>query len=430
MKEDFLHYVWKFQKFDAMGLNTSSGQAVRVKFVGQHNFNSGPDFFNSQLYIGSQLWAGNVEIHIKASDWFVHGHELDVAYDNVILHVVWENDSEIYRKDGTTIPTIAIKGVISSETLLNYKNLFSKKHKWINCENEFGQVEEFVHKAWLERLFVERLERKSEAIMKQLKKYNNHWESLLFQLLCKNFGLKVNGEAFQSIAQSVDFSVVKKCNQNQHDLESLLFGQAGFLEVDKEDGYLIKLQNNFAFLKNKFNLQDSAAVPSKFFRLRPRNFPTIRLSQLASLYSNKRQLFSEVIFDASSNNSVKSLSEFYTIFDVSASEYWDTHYNFGVVSSRRKKKLSKKFIDLLLINTIIPLQFCYAKQMGKDVSEVLLKLTSSISSEENSIVKKYNELRPNVISAFESQALLQLKTEYCNKMRCLDCAVGNAILKG
>jgi hypothetical protein len=430
MKEEFLHYIWKYQKFISGRLISSNGEEVRVIVVGQHNLNSGPDFFNSQLYIGSQLWAGNVEIHIKASDWFVHHHEVDQAYDNVILHVVWENDSEIYRKDGTTIPTVEIENNISPYTISSYKNLFSKKHKWINCENDYGHVEDFVHKAWLERLFVERLERKSEAIMEQLEKNNNHWESLLFQLLCKNFGLKVNGDAFLSIAQSVDFSRIQKCNHNQQDLESLLFGQAGFLDVDKEDGYFIKLQNNFAFLKYKFNLQDSTALPSKFFRLRPRNFPTIRLSQLASLYSKKRQLFSEVIFDPSSNNSVKDLSEFYTIFDVSASEYWDTHFNFGVVSARRKKKLSEKFIDLLILNTIIPIQFCYAKQMGKDVSEVLLKLASSISSEENSIIRKYNELKPNVISAFESQALLQLKSEYCNKMRCLDCAVGNAIIKG
>ncbi|MFT4668891.1 MAG: hypothetical protein ACI840_000722 [Ulvibacter sp.] len=428
MKEEFLHYVWKYQKFISGRLISSNGEEVRVIVVGQHNLNSGPDFFNSQLYIGAQLWVGNVELHLKASDWFVHRHEVDPTYDNVILHVVWENDSEIYRKDGTTISTVEIKDRIPANTISSYKHLFSKKHKWINCEKEYGQVEEFTYKAWLERLFVERLERKSEVIIHHLKKSNNHWESLLFELLCKNFGLKVNGEAFLSIAQSVDFSLVQKCSQDQYDLESLLFGQAGFLEVDKEDGYLIKLQNNYEYLKYKFNLRDSTALPSKFFRLRPRNFPTIRLSQLASLYSKRRHLFSEVIFDASTYNSVKSISELYTVFDVSASDYWDTHYNFGVVSAKRKKKLSKKFIDLLIINTIIPMQFCYAKQMGKDISEVLLKLTSSISAEENSIVKKYNELRPKTRSAFESQALLQLKTEYCNKMRCLDCAVGNAIL--
>lgn len=430
MKEEFLYYVWKYQKFISGRLISSNGEEVTVNIVGQHNLNSGPDFFNSQLYIGLQLWAGNVEIHIKSSDWYVHKHEVDEAYDNVILHVVWENDSEIYRKDGTAIPTIEIKNSVSPHTLSSYKRLFSKKHKWINCENEYAQVASFVHTAWLERLFVERLERKSEVIMDQLEKNNNHWESLLFQLLCKNFGLKVNGDSFLSIAQSVDFSIVQKCIQNQADLESLLFGQAGFLEVDKEDGYFIKLQRNFAFLKHKYNLKDSGVLPSKFFRLRPRNFPTIRLSQLASLYSKKQQLFSQLIFDPTSKDSIKDISKFYAIFNVSASEYWDTHYNFGVLSVRRKKKLSKKFIDLLVLNTIIPLQFCYAKQMGRDISEVLIALTSSISAEENSIVKKYNDLNPNVVSAFESQALLQLKSEYCDKMRCLDCSIGNAILKG
>ena len=430
MKEEFLHYVWKYQKFISGRLISSNGEEVRVIVIGQHNSNSGPDFFNSQLYIGSQLWAGNVEIHIKASDWFVHNHEVDQAYDNVILHVVWENDSEIYRKDGTTIPTVEIKKSIPPSTMSSYKHLFSKKHKWINCEKEYGHVEDFAHKSWLERLYVERLERKSEAIMDQLKKCNNHWESLLFQLLCKNFGLKVNGDAFLSIAQSVDFSLVKKCSQDQSDLESLLFGQAGFLDVDKEDGYLIKLQKNYAYIKHKFNLGSSNAIIPRFFRLRPPNFPTIRLSQLATLYAKRKQLFSEVIFDTSAKNYSKNLSYFYEIFDVAASEYWDNHYNFGVISVKRRKLISKKFIDLLLINTVIPLQFCYAKEMGRDVSEVLFKLASSISAEENSIVKKYNELRPMTMSAFESQALIQQKTMYCDKMRCLECAVGNAILKG
>ena len=429
MKEDFLHYVWKFQKFNAKGLQTSLGQAVRVKLVGQHNLNSGPDFFNSQLYIGSQLWAGNVEIHIKASDWFAHRHEVDEAYDNVILHVVWENDSEIYRKDGSTIPTVVIKDVISSETLSNYQNLFSKKHKWINCENEFGDIDDFLLKSWLERLYVERLERKSELIESQLKKNNNHWEALLFQLLCKNFGLKVNGDAFLSIAQSIDFSVVKKCSQKQLDLESLLLGQAGFLDVDKEDGYLIKLQKNYAYLKHKFKLENSNAIAPRFFRLRPPNFPTIRLSQLAALYAKRGQLFSQVIFDASANNISKNLTYFYEIFDVSASEYWDTHYNFGVLSVKRRKLLSKKFIDLLLINTIIPLQFCYARNSGRDASEVMLALASRVSSEENTVVKKFQELRSIAMTSFESQALIELKTVYCDEMRCLDCAVGNAILK-
>jgi hypothetical protein len=428
MKEDFLHYVWKFQKFDAKGLKTTSGQTVRVKLIGQHNFDSGPDFFNSQLYIGSQLWAGNVEIHIKASDWFAHGHELDKAYDNVILHVVWENDSEIYRKDGTTVPTIVVKDIIFSETLSNYQKLFSKKHKWINCENEFRNTDDFLLKSMFDRLYIERLERKSHLIAVELKKNNNNWEALLFQLLSKNFGLKVNGDAFLGIAQSVDFSVVQKCSQKQFDLESLLLGQARFLDTEKEDGYLIMLQKNYVYIKHKFKLENSNLIAPKFFRLRPPNFPTIRLSQLTALYTKRRQLFSEVIFNTSGNSYSKGLSYFYELFDVAASEYWDTHYNFGVISVKRRKALSKNFIDLLLINTIIPLQFYFAKQMGGDASEALLELASGITSEENTVVKKYLELRPMKITAFESQALMELKTMYCDKMKCLDCRIGNSII--
>jgi len=422
MKEDFLHYVWKFQKFDTREVTTVSNELLKVIAVGQHNQNAGPDFFNAQLSIGEQLWAGNLEIHIKSSDWYVHQHQSDPAYDNVILHVVWEHDAEIFRKDNTVIPTLELKRVVASNTLTRYYDLFSKKHSWINCENSFAKVDEFILKNWLERLYVERLEQKSDLILEELKTSNNHWEALLFRMLCKNFGLKVNGEAFYSLARSIDFSVVKKCSQESLGLEALLLGQAGLLDSEKEDSYFILLQEKYAFTKYKFGLVNETVIPAKFFRLRPPNFPTIRLSQLSVLYNAKQNLFSEII-------SAKTKEDFYRIFDISASTYWDTHYNFGVTSLHKKKVLTEKFIDLLLINTIIPLQFCYAKQLGKDVAEELLQLVVLIFKEENGIVKKYNELRPIANSAFESQALLQLKNEYCNKKRCLQCAVGNAVLK-
>jgi len=430
MREDFLHYVWKFQKFDKKELSTTIGELVKVNIVGQHNLDSGPDFFNAQLYIGSQLWAGNVEIHIKSSDWYVHGHERDPAYDNVILHVVWEYDAEIFRKDNSVIPTIEIKEIVLSKTLTRFLDLFSKKHQWINCENEFAKVDDFLLKNWLETLYIERLEQKATMISKELKNSNNHWEALLFKLLSKNFGMKLNGDAFLSIAQSLDFITVQKCSQSQLDMESLLLGQAGLLDGEKEDAYFKNLQKNYAYLKHKFNLKNSEISIPKFFRLRPSNFPTIRLSQLSVLYSTKKQLFSKVIFELSFEKSTKGLDEWYSIFNISASEYWDDHYNFGVASTRRKKTLSRKFIDLLLVNSIIPLQFCYAKNLGIDISGTLLELASNIRSEENTIISKYNELRRIAFSARESQALLQLKSEYCDKMLCTRCRIGNAILKG
>ena len=429
MKEDFLHYVWKFQKFNTQDLKTTTGDLLRIIAVGQHNQNSGPDFFNAQLTIDDQFWAGNVEIHIKSSDWYLHHHENDPAYDNVVLHAVWEHDAEIFRKDNSAIPTLEMKCCIQSNTLSRYYRLFHIKHKWINCENELNQVDDFILKNWLERLYVERLEQKSEFILTALKKSNNHWEELLFKLLCKNFGLKVNGEAFSSLAESLDFSTFQKSAQTVNNLESLLFGQAGLLGDLKEDGYFKELQENYKYQKYKFGLDNSSVIVPKYFRLRPPNFPTIRLSQLAVLYVTKKQLFATLISGSSEGQLVQTLEEYYSLFKIAASEYWDTHYNFGVISVKRRKFLSKNFIDLLLINTVIPLQFCYAKYLGKDITEELLQLASRIACEENTKVKKYKKLGFIASDASQSQALLQLKNKYCDKMRCLQCAVGNSILK-
>jgi|TARA_R100000479_G_scaffold97708_1_gene48410 hypothetical protein len=423
MKEDFLHYVWKFQKFTTSQLKTTDGQSVKVISVGQHNYDSGPDFFNAKLSIEEQLWAGNVEIHLKSSDWYVHNHEKDRAYDSVILHVVWEHDADVFTKEDSPIPTVEIKSIINTATLGKYRKLFSKKQQWIPCEPELPYVESFTVHNWLEALYFERLQQKSRHILKELEKSNNHWEAVLFNLLAKNFGLKVNGDAFYSMAQSLDFSTVKKCTEKQSELEALFLGQSGLLEGINEDGYFQELQKTYKYLVHKFQLSNDEVVMPKYFRLRPPNFPTIRLSQLAMLYAVEKQLFSKVI-------STSKKEDFYKMFGVTASAYWDTHYNFGVVSAKRKKKLTKAFIDLLLINTIIPLQFCYANAVKKDISEELIQLTSSIDKEENSIIKKFNQLKPVARTALHSQGLLQLKNNYCNKVKCLQCAIGNAILKG
>ncbi|WP_310990962.1 DUF2851 family protein [Aequorivita marina] len=421
MREDFLHYVWKFQKFDVGEFFTSNNESLHIQNPGHHNLNSGPDFFNSQIAVGGQLWAGNVEIHLKSSDWYAHGHETDAAYDNVILHVVWQHDAEIFRKDGTVIPTFVIKKHVPKNTLYQYQNLFSKERKWINCERDFAAVPDFTIQNWLERLYFERLQQKEVFLLKELKSSNNHWEALLFRMLCKNFGLKVNAESFFSIAKSVDFSVVVKCSHGQKDLEALFLGQSGLLEGETEDAYFKQLQANYEFLKHKFNLRKEGVIAPKFFRLRPPNFPSIRLAQLAMLYYKTKNLFSRVI-------AINDVQDFYAIFNISASAYWDTHYNFGVSSTKRKKRLTKQFIDLLIINTILPVKFTHAVQQGKDVSEEILRLASSISSEKNTIVKKFNSLKKVAFNAAQSQALLQLKNEYCDKNKCLQCAIGNAIV--
>ena len=422
MKEDFLHYVWKFQKFEKETLSTTASEKLLILKPGQHNVQSGPDFFNGQVQIENQLWAGNIEIHLKSSDWYAHRHETDPAYDNVILHVVWEHDTEIYRKNNTVIPTLVLKERVDRSVLKQYLKLFSEKPKFINCENDFAAVDEFVISSWQERLFMERLQQKSELVFRELEAATNDWEALLFRLLAKNFGLKVNGGSFLSLAQSLEFSVVRKLRGEPFKFESVLYGLSGMLEQGKDDSYLNDLKDNYTFLAHKFKLEARGVIPPKFFRLRPPNFPTIRLSQLAMLYYKEPSLFSEII-------SAKTLDQFYDLFEVSTSKHWETHYNFGVASTKRNKRLTRDFIHLLIINTVIPLKFCYAKQVGKDVSEELVALATSLPKEENSIVKNFNLLKPIISNAFESQAMLQLKNEYCNPKKCMECAIGNSILK-
>jgi len=421
MQEDFLHYLWKHKKFQTHTLQTTNKQPIVLSAVGEHNFNSGPDFFNAKLQIGEQLWAGNVEIHIKSSDWYVHNHETDPNYDNVILHVVWEHDTEIFRKDNSIIPTLQLKPYVSETAVTAYTSLFNSAQQWINCEDRLGLVDSFVTENWLERLYMERLERKADVITQSLAQNKNNWEAVLFTLLCKNFGLKVNGDAFYSLAQAIDFSVFRKQQSKVLSMEALLFGQGQLLETDCQDPYFLSLKKEYGFLKQKFSLQPQAVVPMQFFRLRPPNFPTIRLSQLAQVYFVNQNVFSKVI-------EAKTLDDFYNLFSVETSAYWKSHYTFNKESKPIKKKVTKAFIDLLLINTIIPLKFSYSKYKGQAIEEELLSLITNISAEKNSIVTKFRSLKLDAKSALESQAVLQLKSEYCDKNRCLQCAIGNTLV--
>jgi hypothetical protein len=423
MHEDFLHYLWKHKKIDVLNLVTTDFETIEIVSVGQHNLNSGPDFFNAQLRIAEQHWAGNVEIHLKSSDWFLHNHETDKAYDNVILHVVWEHDTDVFRKDNSKLPTLVLKNFVNEATIKNYHALMNNKEQWINCENDFGRVEEFIIQNWLERLYIERLENKTELILEHLKKSNNDWESVLFKMLAKNFGLKVNGDAFLSLANSVDFSVIRKLQSNIKQLEALFFGQANLLNETIEDAYYKNLQYEYNYLKQKFKLNNDGVLPFQYFRLRPINFPTIRIAQLAMIYGSQQNLFSKLI-------GLNKLKDFYSIFSNHTTEFWQSHYTFSRSSKPMKKSISKSFIDLLLINTIIPLQYCYQKQNGIDNHEDILKLIQEIKSEKNGIVDKFQSLKPVSISAMESQALLQLKNLYCDKNKCLQCVIGNNILKG
>ncbi|MBA4319300.1 MAG: DUF2851 domain-containing protein [Flavobacterium sp.] len=421
MKEDFLHYLWKFKKFDTLNLKTFDGEEIMIINVGQYLELAGPDFFNAQITIGNQKWAGNVEIHLKSSDWYVHHHERDEAYENVILHVVWEHDTEIFRKNNSEIPVLELKKYVDSATITNYQSLISPK-SWIFCEKQLKEIDGFTINNWLERLFFERLERKAKPIFELLEQTNQDWEAVLFCLLAKNFGLNTNGEIFSKIAQSIPFSIIRKESFEVENLEALLLGNSGLLDSEKEDSYFKDLKFRYFYLLHKYQLEKIIVEPVQFFKHRPDNFPTIRLSQLANLYHNQQNLFSKI----STSNSVKSI---YETFDISASDYWQNHYQFDKESPKKKKKLSQSFIDLIIINTIIPLQFAYAKSQGKEISEDLIQLLNEVAPEKNAIMDKFSSFGIKSKNAFESQSLLQLKNEYCNKGRCLECAIGMELLK-
>ena len=421
MKEDFLHYLWKFKKFDTLNLKTSNGEEILIVNVGHYLELAGPDFFNAQIIIGDQKWAGNVEIHLKSSDWYVHHHERDVNYENVILHVVWEHDTEIFRKNNSEIPVLELRQYVDTATIANYQSLVSPK-SWIFCEKQLNEIDDFTFKNWQERLFFERLERKSKPIFELLEQTNQDWEAVLFCLLAKNFGLNTNGELFLKIAQSIPFSVIRKESFEVENLEALLLGSAGVLDIGKEDTYFKDLKFRYFYLLQKYQLEKNSVEPVQFFKHRPDNFPTIRLSQLANLYHSQQNLFSII----STSNSLVTI---YKTFEVAVSAYWQNHYQFDKESPKKLKKLSKSFVDLIVINTIIPLQFAFAKSQGKENSEDLIKLLNEVAPEKNAITDKFSFFGIYPKNAFESQSLLQLKNEYCNKSRCLECAIGMQLLK-
>lgn len=423
MKEDFLHYVWQFKKFDFLNVKTTEGQAIQLFKTGIHNeTESGPDFLDARLKIGEQKWAGNVEIHLKSSDWYAHHHEKDPAYDNVILHVVWLHDVNVFRKTNAPIPTLVLKDKVYKTALKNYRNLMAKEARWINCQQDFKSFSSFKLNNWLERLYIERLEDKSKVIKGILQKTTNNWEATLFCMLAKNFGLNINGDSFLSLALGLPFSVVRKIRDAKK-MEALLFGHSGLLNPVSNDAYAEELKTEYRYLKHKYKLTDKGVLPIRYFRLRPQNFPTVRLAQLAVLLTVHKNLFKVLIEEG-------KLEKIRKTFAIKASNYWDKHYSFGKKTKSSPKKLSKGFVDLVLINTIVPLKFCYMQSKGNIALESLLAFIRQLPAERNNIVQGYNKLRTNTAqNALDSQALIQLKKNYCDKNRCLHCNLGLELLQ-
>ncbi len=422
MTEEFLHHIWKFKLFDQSDLKTTAGEAIEILKAGIHNFDSGPDFFNAQLKVGDTLWAGNAEIHINASDWKKHFHQHDKAYNNIIVHIVYNADEPIYRTSGETIPTIEIKERIDKKIFLNYLN-FKSSSDWIPCEKQISGVPEFILNSTLDKLLLERLERKSKSISDSLQLNNNNWEETFYQHLARNFGFKTNAEPFELLAKSIPSLVLAKHKSSLLQIEALLFGQAGLLNEHLEDKYSQNLQNEYIFLKQKFKLNSIDSHLWKFLRLRPVNFPTIRIAQFANLIFNSSHLFSKMM-------EIEKCDDIKMLMNVDVSEYWHTHYVFDKPSKLKTKHLGDDSINNILINTIVPFLFVYGKQKD-DVKYVdrALQFLEQTTGENNAIIQKWEALKMPVKTAYSTQALLQLKNEYCNHKKCLNCNIGNYLLK-
>ncbi|MBO6606029.1 DUF2851 family protein [Psychroserpens sp.] len=421
MIENFLHYVWLYKKIDILHLQTTQLEPLEVISVGFPNPNSGPDFFNGQLRIGEHIWIGNIEIHIKSSDWYIHNHQNDDAYDNVILHVVYEHDVEIYRRDNSVIPTLELQNYINQDLLTSYEKLVKGDKRFINCDFGISAISKFVWHEWIDKLYFERLNERCDFVAELINRTNGDWEAVLFMALAKSFGSNVNGDAFLSIAKSFDFKVIQKLSPNAIELEALFFGQSGLLDTSIDDSYHKKLQVTYNILKQKFQLDSAGVQKLKFFRLRPINFPTIRLSQLAVLYAKESRLFSKII-------ETETIRGYYDLLRVKVTKYWESNYTFKNTAKSSTKLLTKPYIDLLLMNTILPIKFYYAKEKGLDISEHIVQLMSTIASETNSIIKNFEALKVRSPNAFYSQALIQLKTVYCDHNKCLKCSIGHVLL--
>lgn len=419
MDELLIQHIWQHALYDSRNMHTTDGLAVEVVAPGMQNSDAGPDFMDSRVKIGTTLWAGCVEIHRKSSDWNQHRHSENRLYDNVILHVVVEHDMEICTRQGEPIPVLQLKFHPKIEE--NYQNLFQSR-RWIPCEDKFGTVDSSLRSMWIESLAVERLERKSIAIVEMLNETNGHYNEVFYRLLAINFGFKTNAIPFEMLSRQLSLQTLTKISGNPMAIEAALFGQAGFLESTPVDAYQEGLQKEFQLLKHRFVLTPIDKGLWKFFRLRPANFPTIRLAQLSALLSRSVDFIGLI-------QGTKTVDQLHNYFLQPIGEYWQTHISFGQKSKRRYVQLGTKSVEIVIINTVIPFLFVYGQQHDDDtLKQLAFEWLEDIQAEENTIVRKWQDLGADIQNARQSQAYLELKNEYCNHHRCLECPIGCALV--
>ena len=421
MNEDFIQHIWQYLLFQQQDLRTTDGKLVVLSRQGQLNLDAGPDFFDGRLYIDNTYWAGNIEIHYKASDWYKHKHNTDAAYDNVILHVVYIADQEIYHKDGSKIPCIELKGRIPKILIDKFKLLKEAKGK-IPCAAQLESIEETHWTHWKERLLIERIIEKSKLFDTAVKHNKNDWEFSFFLFMFKYFGAYVNREAFYELARSLPYQSFLRKRDSLFCIEAVLAGQAGILKANHKDAYPKSLYKEYSYWKKVWQLKPLSPFQMKYFRLRPNSFPGIQLSLLASFFHEKYFSFEKI-------RSLLDAKLIYEMLELKTNTYWDTHYVFDKESLFQKKILSKQSVDRLIINLIVPFSVAWARRYDRqDIVENALDLVSSLKSENNKIIRLFSDLGVGVSSASDSQALIQLHNNYCISKKCLNCNIGSIII--
>lgn len=418
--EQLLHYVWKHKIFPLKELKTTTGQQVEVIDTGLANTDAGPGFFNAKLKLDGVLWIGNIEIHERSSDWFKHGHHADAGYNSVILHIASEIDMEISRSNGERIPQIQL--ICPEAVRTNYKELL-ETDSYPPCYRIIPSLSPFTAHSWMSALQMERFEQKATLLNERLKRCQGNWEDAFFITLARNFGFGLNGDAFETWAHQLPFRAVDKHRNDLFQIEAIFFGQAGMLEDSDGDGYYLRLKKEYTYLQHKFELIPMDASLWRFLRLRPANFPHIRIAQLACLYHRAYGLLSRIM-------ETETLQGVRDILKGGTSEYWLTHYTFGGSSPSRPKALSNTSLDLLIINTVVTFLYAYGLHKG---NRVLCARAGSfleeLKAENNYITRMWEQCGMKASNAADSQALIQLKKEYCDKKKCLYCRIGYEYLK-
>ncbi|MBN1597954.1 MAG: DUF2851 family protein [Bacteroidales bacterium] len=420
MQEAFLHFIWKNSLFENTEYPASNKEKIKILNTGEHNCNSGPDFTHAKILIDNTKWAGNVEIHKNASDWNNHNHHKNDAYNNVILHVVEKDDCKCFTNSGRLIPTIKLK---YPESIYKKFNKLVNSFELISCSSELSSLNHSLISFWLSSLAIERLQSKINVVKELLKLTKNSWEDAFYIHLLKSYGLKVNSVPFEMLARVTPLKILEKHSSSLFQLEAILFGQAGMLNTRPVDNYHSKLKKEYQYLKTKYGLKPLEQHIWKFMRLRPSNFPTIRISQFCNLIHISEHLFSKTM-------ECENVDELIKLYSFKVSEYWKSHYTFGKISGIQNKSIGKSSVHLLIINTIIPFMFVYASIKSiPELKERAVRLLEDLPAENNSVVRRWKELGIIPRHTADSQAILQLTIEYCKSKKCLDCQIGNLLLK-